>query len=46
LRGEVRKCLVEDFPYKLLYVIEADHLDVLAVMHGKRNPDYWLERMK
>jgi toxin ParE1/3/4 len=46
LRGEVRKCLVEDFPYKLLYAIEADRIHVVAVMHAKRNPDYWIERME
>jgi plasmid stabilization system protein ParE len=46
LRGAVRKCLVEEFPYKLLYIIEADRLFVVAVMHGKRKPDYWLERVK
>jgi toxin ParE1/3/4 len=46
LRGEVRKCLVEDFPYKLLYVIEPDRLHVVAVMHGKRKPDYWSERVE
>jgi toxin ParE1/3/4 len=46
LRGEVRKCLVADFPYKLLYVIEPDRLHVVAVMHGKRKPEYWSERTK
>jgi plasmid stabilization system protein ParE len=46
LRGGVRKCLVEAFPYKLLYAIEADCIHVVAVMHAKRNPDYWVERMK
>ena len=46
LRGSVRKCLVDDFPYKLLYTIEPDRLFVVAVMHGKRKPDYWHERVK
>ncbi len=26
LRGPIRKCLVDDFPYKLLYAVEADRL--------------------
>ncbi|MDO8542037.1 MAG: hypothetical protein Q7S40_16490 [Opitutaceae bacterium] len=46
LRGDVRKCVVEDFPYKLLYIIEPDRLHVVALMHGKRRPDYWIERLK
>jgi plasmid stabilization system protein ParE len=46
LRGGARKCLVEDFPYKLLYTVEPDRLQVVAVMHGKRAPDYWTERVK
>ncbi len=25
-RGEVRKCLLHKFPYKLLYSIESDHI--------------------
>lgn len=46
LRGPVRKCLVEDFPYKLLYTVEPDRLSVVAVMHGRREPDYWLTRVR
>lgn len=36
-RGEVRKCLLHKFPYKLLYLIERDH-----ILH--RRPDYWVTR--
>lgn len=45
LRGTVRKCLVPGFPYKLLYVIEAERIFVVAVMHAKRQPGYWAERL-
>ena len=45
LRGEVRKCLVADFPYKLLYVIESDRLHIVATMHARRRPEYWLGRI-
>jgi len=45
LRGNVRKCLVADFPYKLLYTVEPDRIHVLAVMHAKRKPGYWTERL-
>lgn len=43
-RGEVRKCLLHKFPYKLLYSIETDHIVVLAVAHHHRKPDYWIDR--
>ena len=43
-RGEVRKCLLPRFPYKLLYSIEQDHIHVMAVAHLHRKPDYWVER--
>ena len=45
-RGEVRKCLLHKFPYKLLYSIEEDHIFVIAVAHQHRKPDYWIERHK
>ncbi|MDP2208100.1 MAG: type II toxin-antitoxin system RelE/ParE family toxin [Bacteroidota bacterium] len=43
-RGDVRKCLLHKFPYKLLYSIEEDHIFVLAVAHQHRRPNYWVER--
>jgi plasmid stabilization system protein ParE len=42
-RGDVRKCLLHKFPYKLLYSIEGDHVFVIAVAHQHRRPDYWVE---
>ncbi len=42
-RGEVRKCLLHKFPYKLLYSIERDHILVIAVAHQHRRPDYWVD---
>ena len=45
-RGDVRKCLLHKFPYKLLYSIEEDHIFVIAVAHLHRKPDYWIERSR
>jgi plasmid stabilization system protein ParE len=42
-RGDVRKCLLHKFPYKLLYSIEEDHVFIIAVAHQHRKPDYWIE---
>ena len=43
-RGEIRKCLLHKFPYKLLYSVEEDHILVIAVAHQHRKPDYWVGR--
>ena len=45
-RGDVRKCLLHKFPYKLLYSSEGDHIFVIAVAHQHRKPDYWIDREK
>jgi len=42
-RGDIRKCLLHKFPYKLLYSIEEDHIFIIAVVHQHRKPDYWVE---
>lgn len=41
--GDVRRCLLQRFPYKVLYSLEADHVLVIAIAHLHRRPDYWLE---
>jgi hypothetical protein len=43
--GEVRKCLLEHFPYKLLYALRDDRVLVVPVAHLHRDPDYWLDRL-
>ncbi len=42
--GDVRKCLLHKFSYKLLYSFEHDHVFVIAVAHQHRKPNYWIER--
>lgn len=44
--GEVRKCLLHRFPYKLLYSVEAEHVFIIAVAHQHRRPNYWVERIE
>jgi plasmid stabilization system protein ParE len=41
-RGDVRKCILHRFPYKILYSIEEDHLFIIAIAHQHRKPDYWV----
>ena len=38
---EIHRCLDRRFPYALLYAIEKDQIMIYAVMHTKRDPDYW-----
>ena len=45
-RGEIHKCLVHRFPYKLLYAVEAERLLIVAVAHQHRQPDYWADRTR
>jgi plasmid stabilization system protein ParE len=44
-RGDIRRCLLHKFPYKILYSIEADHLLIIAIAHLHRKPDYWVNRL-
>ena len=40
----VRRRLLRRFPFGLLYTIKPDRIRILAVMHLKRDPDYWVGR--
>lgn len=45
LEDSVRRCLVNRFPFGILYSIESDEIFILAVMHLNRHPDYWKNRL-
>ena len=40
----IRRKIVSQFPYSLLYAVAGEDLRVLAVMHHKRRPFYWRRR--
>ncbi len=40
-RGNIRKCLLHKFPYKILYSVETDHIFIIAIAHQHRKPNYW-----
>lgn len=42
--GEIRRVLTHRFPYGVLYTANGSSLYILAVMHLRRQPDYWFER--
>ena len=41
----VRRFLFDRFPYKMLYIIRAERVVVIAVAHQHRHPDYWVDRI-
>lgn len=40
----IRKLNADRFPYRLIYRVRSDAIEVLAVMHQSRNPSYWHHR--
>ncbi len=42
---DVRRHLLKRFPYGIYYTIEDDFILVVAVMHVKRRPEYWRNRV-
>jgi plasmid stabilization system protein ParE len=42
--ASIRRVLAHRFPYGVLYVPRGDAIIVLAVMHLRRQPDYWRSR--
>lgn len=43
-RGEARRMLVFGFPYSVVYRERAEVIQVIAIAHAKRRPDYWKRR--
>ena len=44
LEGEIRRSLVNRFPFGVLYSIEKNEIFIIAVMHLHRQPGYWEKR--
>lgn len=41
----IRRRLVHRFPYAVLYKGNGDEIAIVAVMHLRRRPDYWIGRL-
>lgn len=41
---DVRFCRTRRFPYVVYYRVKADRVEVLAVLHGRRDPADWKRR--
>jgi hypothetical protein len=44
LAADLRQALVRRFPYRVLYRIVGDVIQVVACYHGHRDPRLWTER--
>lgn len=44
--GGTRRYVLPTFPYSLVYFVENDTVNVVAVAHEKRKPGYWRKRLQ
>ncbi len=42
--GDIRRVLASRFPYGVLYAPDKSSIYILAIMHLRRQPDYWRSR--
>ncbi len=45
MEEDVRRCLVNRFPFGIIYSTEQNGIFILAIMHLRRHPDYWKDRL-
>ncbi len=45
VKDNIRKCRILHFPYGVIYRERKNFIEVIAVMHFKRRPGYWKDRM-
>ena len=43
--SNLRRALLQRFPFSLIYTIESDNIVIIAVAHHGRDPDYWKSRV-
>lgn len=44
LSSTTRRCRTKRFPYGIIYQIKNDEIQILAVAHFSREPNYWVDR--
>jgi len=42
---KARRALVRRFPFKVFYLFEAEKVEILGVIHARRNPHGWQQRV-
>jgi len=46
VRETVRRVPLRHFPFRLVYREYTDHLEIVALAHTSREPDYWHSRLE
>ncbi len=45
IENSMRKCRLLHFPFGVIYREKDEFIEIIAVMHLKRNPGYWKSRI-
>jgi plasmid stabilization system protein ParE len=45
LSTSTRRCRTKRFPFGIIYRINKDEIEIVAVMHLSREPKYWVDRL-
>lgn len=40
----VRRALIQRFPFSIYFVVIEERIEIIAVLHQHRHPDFWRER--
>jgi plasmid stabilization system protein ParE len=46
VRGDVRRWNLRRFPYALIFRTVDDVIEIIAVMHARREPEYWQSKVR
>lgn len=44
IRANIKRCIIRRFPYAVYYAVEADSIQVIAIMHLRQHPRRWFDR--
>lgn len=44
IEKDIRRCKLPRFPYGIIFRVKPEHLEIIAVMHLRRQPGYWRTR--
>src|SRR5215216_718382 len=44
--GNLRRAVVRRFPFAVLYEVNANEIQIVAVFHSRRNPEAWKSRVR
>jgi plasmid stabilization system protein ParE len=44
--GDIRHAPLHSFPFSVVYAISEETIEVIAVAHDRRDPNYWRDRKR